>query len=747
MDKIILQQHISKWNEYLRYLKGCESELTVEESSAIEVLKDLWRRRTAFTPDMVQEATEMINTLVNSSKFHGNNRDLGKVIKEFSSIARKFYTTDAATYLEIRTALQPRRTTPQPSPQDPSLTPAILLNYVKEWHIGMQYLLDHEEDLDESEVADMNRIIEVWTGYSGHPEERKAIETAAQSMKDCERLHGSNRDIVTYSKKVTSASRKYITNERLAQAFAKALGEYLRKTPLRRPAPPSGPPIRIKSVSFCSTDYDGNRTSDSADTTTQYLTPILQIERLRQCESTAIYFRLYRADGTMVKNGDRNFTWMYTFTPRAGTTSVVTSGYGNSDGKWWQRGSYRLEFICENTIIYTSNIQITSRTVTPPPPPPRETPQRATPKPAKPKKSGSKWWLWILIAVAGYFGYDYYTEKKADEAATVMYTLLDTDFFKDSGSDPYDHQINDGERVLVYNTTDNPGWAYIKSPEGKKGYVSTRSLISETDNNLLRTVIGEEVNPSLCELHQRAAVVHLLNSGKLGSENPGGWRIRNNGEGLTPNTVNNTQFFDDSAKGFKTLTMLLENVENGKCKIAIYTFQSDGSPELKYITEAPKGKEIGDVSYKSNRKYYYVNYVSSDKRVSSLTKPDEKHPFIITDLKFVDTDRQGNLVSTYVGKRAQYVAPKITYKTNYTGTVELKVKIFDNKTGELLTPSDKKGQKYSYRTSIYTGSKNRGTKILDGWGNPQKTGWSGGVDRRFEIYDGNTLIATGRVAP
>ncbi len=770
MDKIILQGLVDKWHGALRYLKGHQDELSTEEWSAIEVLQDLWRTM-SYGPDMVREANEMIEVLIGCDKYHSNNREIISKSKEFRGVAKKFYTESATTFNEIRTALQPPRRPQSPRPAAPApapasaadpeamaLTPGVLLTYVRDSHKGFQYMLDHREDLDSDEAMAVDLLLD--TLESPSPASRKSIvDQAVKTLVDNTRLHSSNRDIITHSKYITSALRKYNASERLIKGYATAFREYLRKNPLKRPVFTGRCPIRVTDIRIGEADAAGNWVPSQFYTDLTYLYVRVYYERLDPaCASVDFALKFINPSGQLdVNSSVPGFTLRDQNTRISQSGYLEISGWGNKNGHGFGVGTWTVEAYingqAEGGARFTMRDRparpAPARPATPPPPPPapRVNPVRPA-APARPAKK-SRGWMWILGIIAivgGYFGFNAYMESEADKAATVMYAISDSNFFKGSGSDQYDDEfrLKEGDKVLVYNT-EVPGWSYVKSPKGKKGYVATSNLVTGGDNELLQLVTGAEGNPNLDAPHKRAALLHLLRSEKIDEEYVRGWRIDNCGVGLTPNTVSYTRHNDGTDPDLKTLSMVLHNEQTGERKIAIYAFPTASTPELRYFADAPAGKEIADVTYKASKGYYYVNYASGDKRVSRQSKPDSDNPFIITDLKFVDKNNSGGLVSNYVGKRAQYVAPKITYRTTSSGTVKLFVKVIDNYTGEMLT-EDKSPTGYSYVSDLYVGSKGRGTESLIGWGNSDKKSWNG-ADRRFEIYYRGNLIASGRVNP
>lgn len=777
MDKIILKTLVDKWQNSLRYLKGHQDDLSPEEWSAIEVLQDLWRNM-SFGPDLTREANEMIDVLINSDKFHSNNRDIITNSKDFRAVAKKFYTESAENFNELRAAMGPARRpqTPRPvqpsvtpvNPDDQALNPGILMSYVRDWHRGMVYLMAHEDELDTSEINALALMRDNWKA-STSPGYMAQINSAADALRAGTRLHNSNRDIITNSKYVTAAARKYNSNKKLHEGFAAALAGYLRQNPLPSPKPVSRQPIRITDIRIGEHDASGNWKPSSFYTDLTYLYVKVSYERLNpRANSADIAIKFLRPDGTLDANSstpgftlrDQNLT-LYQ------SGNIEFTGWGNKNGFGFRVGTWTVEVYVDGEKLASTTFTMRARATTPPPPPPPPPPRPTggstgstygyTPPTGGSSSGGgrkSRAWMWIvgiIAIVGGYFGVNAYLEKRADDAASVMYAISDLYFYKEPGTSLMDHHLKESDRLLVYSTDDS-GWAHVKSPSGKKGYVNASHLVSPADNELLTLVTGEKGNSSLDAPHKRAALLHLLRSDKIKEEFVRSWRLDDPGPEVMPNTVRYVRLNDGTDPDLKTLFMKLHNDETRENKIAIYAFPSDSAsrPVLRYFADAPAGKEIAQVSYSPRNGYYSVNYGSADKHVSALSSPDSDNPVIITGLQFVNINNSRRLISNYVTQQAQYVAPKVTYQTTsgYKGrNIKLDVKLFDTYSGDMLRSSDSAGGDYTYSTTFNASSKGRGTETLDGWGNSKKNAWRGGVSRRYEIYHQGRLLASGIVAP
>ena len=135
-----MNQKVSKWNEACRFLKGKQSELSVEEWTAVELLADFWRER-SFDEDTVAECEDLIATLSACDKLHIANLDIITWSKEFRGIAKAMYTKDKETFEQFREAMKKfnRANRPQssrPAPERPSSpSPAPVNNILLKQHL------------------------------------------------------------------------------------------------------------------------------------------------------------------------------------------------------------------------------------------------------------------------------------------------------------------------------------------------------------------------------------------------------------------------------------------------------------------------------------------------------------------------------------------------------------------------------------------------------------------------------------
>ena len=126
-DKALMMISVEKWTKAMQYLKNERiiPMLDTNETTAIEVLGDMWRRP-KYTPSMREEAAEMVKVLIASHKLHSSNRDIINHSKNLCSVARKVYENEqifnsfkaciTKYYKENRTPHRIPTPTPKPTP-------------------------------------------------------------------------------------------------------------------------------------------------------------------------------------------------------------------------------------------------------------------------------------------------------------------------------------------------------------------------------------------------------------------------------------------------------------------------------------------------------------------------------------------------------------------------------------------------------------------------------------------------------
>ena len=120
MDEHIFKMRVTKWEEGAASLEGSYDDLSPQEQNAFDTLYNLWRNA-AFGDDLKNRVERQVRLLSDSDKLHNNNRDIVLASKNFRSMSRELYGTDAATLRQFVAYMKnkcggPVRTNNRPQP-------------------------------------------------------------------------------------------------------------------------------------------------------------------------------------------------------------------------------------------------------------------------------------------------------------------------------------------------------------------------------------------------------------------------------------------------------------------------------------------------------------------------------------------------------------------------------------------------------------------------------------------------------
>ena len=120
MDEHIFKMRVTKWEEGAASLHGSYDDLSPQEQNAFDTLYNLWRNA-AFGDDLKNRVERQVRLLSDSDKLHNNNRDIVLASKNFRSMSRELYGTDAATLRQFVAYMKnkcggPVRTNNRPQP-------------------------------------------------------------------------------------------------------------------------------------------------------------------------------------------------------------------------------------------------------------------------------------------------------------------------------------------------------------------------------------------------------------------------------------------------------------------------------------------------------------------------------------------------------------------------------------------------------------------------------------------------------
>lgn len=130
MDEHIFKMRVTKWEEGAASLEGSYDDLSPQEQNAFDTLYNLWRNA-AFGDDLKNRVERQVRLLSDSDKLHNNNRDIVLASKNFRSMSRELYGTDAATLRQFVAYMKNKcggpvrnNNRPQPANSSPRPTPA-----------------------------------------------------------------------------------------------------------------------------------------------------------------------------------------------------------------------------------------------------------------------------------------------------------------------------------------------------------------------------------------------------------------------------------------------------------------------------------------------------------------------------------------------------------------------------------------------------------------------------------------------
>lgn len=626
MNEIMMNQKVSKWNEACRFLKGKQSELSVEEWTAVELLADFWRER-SFDEDTVAECEDLIATLSACDKLHIANLDIITWSKEFRGIAKAMYTKDKETFEQFREAMkkfnranrpQPSRPTPEerraaPSPDSAPVNNILLKQHLQKWHKAAVYLLGVWGELSANEQQAVQVLLRIDKAEWG---DKNLLERCVNVLAGSDKLHAANKDIIVQSKELRGICRQYLKDMDTFQAFRKALSAYLASNPLpaprseaprreepvrptpeqpRRPSPSFSPSIRITRVDFANADVKGNLLSNYGTpiySNTAYLMPRITYQILRSGGSQAdIWYKLFSPSGELMtaQGGRDGYTW-HGFVGLSASGSVALGGFGGDERTTFSAtGTWTVEFYEEDHLLYRSQFRVTD-------------------KPAPPRKRYR--WVWFLVLAAVLWGgYEYwYKDYKKEKDAPRYYVYADNLFLRSSAVAEVEHNrkttLPYGSELVAF--TNENGWAYVKAG-GEVGYVSSDYILEASDFHLLDGVWGnDEAREVVATSKCRLAVFDYLKSNNLQTGSTA-WQLFAKQKEIKPNSVLFPRL-NDGYDHFTEFAFILKDNATGQRKLVLYAFEEDETPVFRYAEDAPQAGDIRSITYNQWSKKYKVNY-------------------------------------------------------------------------------------------------------------------------------------------
>ncbi len=625
MNEIMMNQKVCKWNEACRFLKGKQSELSVEEWTAVELLADFWRER-SFDKDSVAECEELIATLSACDKLHIGKLDIITWSKEFRGIAKAMYTKDKETFEQFQEAMkrfnranrpQSFRSAPEDRLSDSSPAPVnniLLKQRLQKWHKAAVYLLDAWSELSENEQHAVLLLLHI-----GNAEwnDKNLLEHCVNVMAESDKLHTAHKEIIVQSKELRGICRQYLKNMDIFLAFRKALLVYLASNPLPAPRTESlqqeepvrptqeqssrpnhsfSPSIRITHVDFANSDVKGNLLSNFGSTlytNTAYLVPRITYQVLRNSSSqTDIWYKLFSPSGELmtIQGGRDGYTW-HGFVDLSASDTVVLGGFGGDEHTIFSAiGTWNIEFYEENHLLYRSQFQVNNKPVT--------------------SQQKHHRWFWLLMLVALLWGvYEYwYKDYKKENDAPRYYVYADNLFLRSSAVADVEYNrkttLTYGSELITF--TNENGWAYVKA-NGELGYVSSEYILEAADFNLLDGVWGnDEAREIVSSAKYRLAILNYLRSNNLQTGTTA-WQLFAKQQEMKPNSIL-FLFLNDGYDHYTDFAFILKDNATGQRKLVLYAFEEDGTPVFRYTEDAPEFGDIRSVTYNQWSKKYKVTY-------------------------------------------------------------------------------------------------------------------------------------------
>lgn len=771
MDPLILSQKAQKWVEAVRYLNERKCDMSTDEETAFGFLAEAWRTRT-FDAELSAEAREMIGIMTRCDQMHSSNRQIITHSKEMRGTAKLMYTQNASIYEEYRSALRKvygsREPNPKPRPQpDSNPNPNATPNPTPDRFTVSSFSAYIN---DKGASNDPIHTVTTDVGYIGfrfeyrNPHPGRELEIAVLLYAPGNKPQKPSGQPYTFSGTDTlGASGRYFTcgwgseNGGSYEPGAWRAELYINGRPsaetsfLVKPCAINGPTIAVDNVRFVNADSNGNVLFDKfLAKNTKYLLPVITYRRLKRAGRIELTYKYFDPSGKLIHAENETAFTACSYLAPDDKGECHLCGFGNSEGTCYGYGRHRFELYQNGTLLYRTYVEIgaAAKPVNPneaatpnptPKPKPNPTPTpRHTPTPS-PRKSGSSATKWIIgivaaifiaVGIAGYiFSQNYREEKAETRYASATMFLYEKPFDNNNLEEIYSvksvGKVEAGSPVKMFKVRSD-GWAEVKTDDDRKGYVGVRHLISQADKEAIDRVANgsREFSSGLgfSLLYDLIGRTPDLNTytykiTDLQYDAPGAYKVDEN---------NNVMSFVVSSAD--------------RSYIGVYRLDDSGDYTWVQTERRDSPLFISSMNFSKNRERASFRFNSAAKAVAPASAAaNSDYPIVITDIRLLDTDTDGNIVRSYVTSSTKIASPKISYKVNNPHqTYDLRVSIYDPK-GHLMTSGGADASEsyiHSFQPSGASGS-----EIITGWGSTEASmfaekGW------RIEIRNGNTLIAS-----
>ena len=662
IDQNKLKLDVEKWNKACRYLKNQESEMPEEEWSVIQFLVDDYLLKIKLTETDQEECRKSLQQLSAYEKYHIKNREIITQERELKRVATAYFLAGEEEFLAFKKAKGIRLPEPISSPialesSASLINPGLLKQKASKLYEAYVFVEKNMHLLEENiELPSMILLLDQWK-ESWTSNIKEESEELIKKLKDCDRLHGNNREVITYSKIVRDIAYMFYCKDRETfEAFAKAVRDYDRihafpdllatpttsspshsqsassssvQQPYNNPSIPNTPPIyngpsiRINAVEFASffpngqimDDYGKQVFSDSF-----YLMPRIYFTRLNSAIRTAsIDYKLYnpRLDLCTTPDSSLGYTMSEQIDLLDSPTQVF--GFGSDTQGFFTTGTWSAEFYENGQLLYHTNLLVyEARKIRKYVPSQQESPRQnpSQSRPARKKRTYS--WLFFLILLASIIGAVYhfwYKDYRIDQTTPRTFVYATNLFLRSSKvADVDDNRLGTipyGSELITYSNEN--GWAYVKT-NGQKGYVSSDYLLESVDFFLLNSVWGNEEAKELVPTakYRLALLDYYKRAGLKGGTE---WQLYTKSPGSKEDNVFYSRLFNKNSR-FVDFAFLLKNNQTGERRFVLYSFDNETEqPIFCHAMEAPKDAFINDIicNKRSSNIRMTVYYSNGDK--------------------------------------------------------------------------------------------------------------------------------------
>lgn len=650
IDQNKLKQDVDKWNKACRYLKNQESEMPEEEWSIIQYLVDDYLYKIKPTEIDQEECRKSLQQLSVYEKYHIKNREIITQERELKRIVTIYFLAGEEEFLAFKKAKGIRM--PEPTPvvsrtvQESSaalINPGLLKQKAIKLYEAYVFFEKNMHLLEEE--GERPAIIYLLTRWQDDWSQglKNDCKVLIDLLKDSDRLHGNNRDIITYSKIVRDISYSFYCKDRETfEAFVKSVQEYdkihpypdlfavetsslqssaqasssivqptYNTSPISNASPVySRPSIRIDAVEFASYFPDGSVMDNYGQpvfSDSFYLMPRIYFTRLDPIARTAsIGYKLYNPRLDLCTTPDSSMGYTMNEQIDLSESPVQVFGFGSESQGFFATGTWSAEFYENGQLLYRANLLVReARRIRKYNPPRPESPRRNTLQSRRSNNAGTsnlgrKVWITVacvilaLIALGGIYQF-WYKDYKRDKDAPRYYTFTNLNLRSSQVAD-VDHNLLEmltyGTELITY--ANNGEWAEVKA-NGKTGFVSADLILSAEDFQLMNSIWGNTdakdcVKTAKCRL---ALLDYYKRTGLQGGVE---WQLYTKKEDEKPNSVWFGKAVDAYSK-FTDFAFVLKNNRTGERKFALYSFDDETEePIFRLDMGAPSDTYIRNVA-------------------------------------------------------------------------------------------------------------------------------------------------------